>query len=274
MKKTVLSAIGALACAAAFAAVESGTTLCRIEILSSRKDTLLSIPLQTVGATGDAANKIDITKYVLTQGLKAGDKLMKRTNGQWETWTLDADDGNWVAGKTISGDNLTVADATLDVGDVIQLTRATPSGSFFLYGELPVSFAKTQTAAASVWTMLGNPEPVATTLSSIPAAAGDAGFQNGDRIYIPVASSVTGTLGMNAYYYDGTAAKWKYDDYSNATTQIKTLPNGKTVTVTNPSSVVYGQDASSISIPAGEGMWYVRASGAAAPLTVNWGVAQ
>ena len=252
MKKLLISAAGALVCTGVFAAVEAANTLCRIQIDSSRQETLLSIPLKTVGG---AENTIDITKYVLTQGLKAGDKLMKRTNGKWESWTLDADNGQWVAGKTVSDADLTTADATLAVGDVIALYRANPSGSFYLYGELPADFPKTQTASARVWTMMGNPKPVETTLAAIPKGTGTSGVQNGDKIIVS---------GGNTYYYNSTEKRWEREDLKNPTTTEVTFGGITSQTVTYPRI-----NASTEKIPAGEGFWYIRASGAEA-LSVTW----
>lgn len=252
MKKLLITAIGVFAFANVFATVLSSNTLCRIEINSDRQETLLSIPLKTVGGAYDT---IDITTYVLTQGLKKGDKLMKRTGGKWESWTLDADNGQWVAGKTVSDADLTTADATLAVGDIIKLDRANPSGSFYLYGELPADFSKTQTASARVWTMMGNPKPVDTTFASIPTGDGATGVQDGDKIIVS---------GGNTYYYNSTGKRWEREDLANPTTTEVTFGGITSQTVTYPRI-----DASTEKIPAGEGFWYIRASGAEA-LSVTW----
>lgn len=250
MKKLLITAIGVFAFANVFATVLSSNTLCRIEIQSDRQETLLSIPLKTVGGTDDT---IDITKYVLTQGLKAGDKLMKRTNGAWESWTLDVDDGEWVAGKTSSGDTTTTASATLDTGDVIKLYRKNPSGSFYLYGELPVDFSKPQTASKGEWTLMGNPKPVVTALEDIPAGTGDSSVQDGDKIII---------AGVNTFYYNGTEKRWEKE----TPVASKVTIGGKEYT-----TVTYNRsDASKEEIPAGEGFWYIRNKNIETPLSLTW----
>lgn len=254
-RKTIVTAVAMLACGAALA-VETTNTLCRIRIDSNRKETILSIPLITVGTDGSASPKIDVTKYVLTDGLSNGDKLQKRSNGKWESWTFNGT--TWVGNTTASGNEVAVTGSELPLGDCIRLIRSDTTKPIYLYGELPTNSAKIQTASAGVWTMLGNVKPVAVSLSTFTGKCTVKPVE-GDIIALPTSSDSANASGITQYYYDGT--KWGYDDWANANTV--TLPSGRKV-LTAP--FVSGDD---VSIPEGEGFWYVRKSGEAA-LSVTW----
>lgn len=243
-RKTIVTAVAMLACGAALATVETTNTLCRIRIDSDRKETILSIPLITVGTDGSASSKIDVTKYVLTDGLSEGDKLQKRSNGKWESWTFNGT--TWEGNTTASGNEVAVTGSELPLGDCIRLIRSDTTKPIYLYGELPKNPAKTQTASAGVWTMLGNVKPEAVSLSTftekctVKPASGDA-----------ICLWANNSSKTQMYTYNGTnweAKTWSVD------------ANGVlSATKTN---------CDSVEISAGEGFWYVRKSGDA--LSVNW----
>ncbi|MBQ5530935.1 MAG: hypothetical protein IIT98_02900 [Kiritimatiellae bacterium] len=251
-RKTIVTAVAMLACGAALAAVETTNTLCRIKIASSSKETILSIPLITVGTDGSASPTIDVTKYVLTDGLQNGDKLLLKHDGVWETWKFDGT--AWSGGKTVSGDTVTTSSSTLPLGDCICLIRSNPSSTIYLYGELPTNSAKVQTASKGVWTMLGNVKPVSVELSGFtekctvkPAA--------GDIIYLANSGAT------KQYTYKDS--KWQYQDWSNPQ-ETTVVILGTPHTVKTASWV----DGSTDKIPAGAGFWYVRSADSA--LSVNW----
>lgn len=102
---------------------------------------------------------------------------------------------------------------------------------------------------------MGNPKPVDTTFASIPTGDGATGVQDGDKIIVS---------GGNTYYYNSTGKRWEREDLANPTTTEVTFGGITSQTVTYPRI-----DASTEKIPAGEGFWYIRASGAEA-LSVTW----
>lgn len=235
-------------------------TFCRIKIDSGRKETVLAIPLTT--ADGTAA--LDVTKFVLTTNLKAGDKLGMRVNGKWAYWTLKTDGGTWEAATVADESNeVSVSGKTLSVGDCIKLTRCGKgtdlSKEFYLYGLIPTltTAQKQQTAEKDAWTMLGNPLPAAVKVSELASKTG-ATFTEGDEILLFAGSSDTGKV-IKKYSYDKTNSRWVYNKYSITTVTI----NGEEYTqnTVTPTAV---SDADVI--PAGEGFFFV-AKGA---VTLNW----
>lgn len=261
-RKLIALFAAGLSCGTLFAddvvAGEDGTagkaqTFCRITIDSHRKETVLAIPLTT--ANGN--DTFDVNKFVLTTNLKAGDKLGMRVDGKWAYWTLDADGGTWTP-ATVSQENnngVSVTGKTLSVGDCIRLTRCGKntdlSEPFYLYGLIPTITSKSQTANAGEWTMLANPLPQETTISEFSAKI-SGGAVKGDKIYLS-----DGESGIIAYSYnvfsDGTAS-WGYWDWDNAV-----RVNG----VLSPDWI----NAGSITIPAGEGFFFISKLD---NRTINW----
>lgn len=251
MKK--LLTIAAIAAASTALAVESSNTFGILRVDSSAAETIVAVPWEGAGATGESANKIlvkDVIKTAnLTRGLDAqgtnGDQLYYYADDSYKTWLLN-NEGEWVGARIVmTGKTVEVGtnSDTLSRGGALILVRKNPTkivdeetvaNPFYLYGQYTI-------AGASV-------KPVANGTSLIaPPSTAEAGFDlNGDGV-------MTGSTPANGDYiivdlgtvltYNTVEGKKKW---SKASTTFD-LATGFTTTYDTTAAV----------IPSGKGVWYV-----------------
>ena len=233
---TTLAAVGTVS-----AAVTSANTLCRIEVNSGAKSTIVAVPLVKIGA-GD--NAIPVTELVLPDGLAAGDTLLHWNGTAWDAWTID--NGQWTALRVAEGNASNYAtpasDTALARGEAVWVNQQT-AGKFYIYGQVATSGAEAPSIAIAggtdanpAYTMLGNPKTEDLNVNSL-TFSGTPGAS--DRIVFAAPGT---SLGWGELSYKDRS--WGYDEI---TTETK---NGRTVT-----KVTRKTDKT---IPAGCGVWYVR----------------
>ena len=243
--KSLIALTALTAAGAASATVTSANTLCRIEIASGTKNTIVAVPLVKVGS-GDA---IPANELVLTDNLSEGDKLLhyNTSSSKWEAWRVTS--GAWV-GVIISDQNFTSiagdANVLLTRGDAVWVEREQVKGSFYIYGQVASGSATMPAIArssdASTYIMMGN-----TNLQDV--AIGSLTFNGtpvtGDKIAVPVSTG----LGVKEYTYNG----------SNWTKVGWTMEGGEGGVLTPSVTATTESDV----IPAGQGFWYVAKQSAA-----------
>lgn len=230
--KTILS-LTTLSAATAACAVTTDNTLCRIEVASGTKNTIVSVPLKTVAGSDE---KIKLTDLVLTDNLANGDYLLHKGASGWESWIVE--DGKWtsVAVSEAGVTTITGSDKAFPRGDAFWLVRSDASKSFYLYGEVIDTDATAPTIVKGAYTMMGN-----TALA--PVAINDLTFsgttqpKTGDKIAV----ATTKGIGAKEYTYDEDRTAW-----TEATLALDA--NG----VLNPTVKV-----TTATIPAGQGFWYI-----------------
>ena len=231
-----------------FSAVTTGNTLCRIKVESSTRDTLISLPLVDVGASGDSVN---ITKIVLTDNLSDGDTLMAKVDGSWQTWRLWG--GVWSGVTTVSGDeaHASLPDAAFARGTSIILRRTGDlTKPIYLYGEFK-NESKTQTPVAEGWTLMGNALPADFPINKEGFWTANGGSPSvGDQIVVPASTG----LGVKEYI-------WGSVDGNNFGWVALTMKMENDVLVAT-------KELTSDQVPAGQGFWY-RSVGESVP-TVTW----
>lgn len=227
--KTILSLTVLGAVTAASAAVTTDNTLCRIEVASGTKNTIVAVPLKTIAGTDET---IKLTDLVLTDNLSEGDYILHKGSTGWESWRVSAE-GKWTSVAVSDAGVTTVSgpDTAMSRGDAFWLVRANASQPFYLYGEVIDTNAANLTIGPG-YTMMGNTalEPVA--INSIKF---NGTQKKGDKIAI----ATTKGIGAKEYTYNGT-------EWTEATLALDA--NGvlrPTVTKT------------AATIPAGQGFWYI-----------------
>ena len=227
--KTILSLTVLGAVTAASAAVTTDNTLCRIEVASGTKNTIVAVPLKTIAGTDET---IKLTDLVLTDNLSEGDYILHKGSNGWESWRVSAE-GKWTS-VAVSEDGVTAVsgpDTAMSRGDAFWLVRKDATKSFYLYGEV-IDTKAADLTIGSGYTMMGNTalEPVvinSITFNGTP--------KTGDKIAI----ATTKGIGAKEYTYNGT-------EWTEATLALDA--NG----VLRPTVKV--TDAT---IPAGQGFWYI-----------------
>ena len=237
--KTILSLTVLGAVTAASAAVTSANTLCRIEVDSPLNETMLAVPLIEVGGSSQT---IAVTNMVMTSTLSAGDILMYNTGSEWYSWVLN-DGKKWVATETSDAGKMTKAapNATFARGRGVWLVRKSTASKIYLYGQVDSKTTDTTAAAGTsetpAYTLMGNPKETGFNPNSVTwsdCAEGD----------------------MLAYadsYGKARTVTWKGD-----TKKWCTFKKDSTSGVYNWAPVT----AIDLTIPAGQGFWYVSRGGA------------
>lgn len=249
MKK--LLTIAAIAAASTALAVESSNTFGILRVDSTSAQTIVSVPWEGAGATGDSANKIlvkDVVKTAnLTKGSDAngtgGDQLYCYSGTTYKMWALN-DAGVWVgASSQIKKGNETISVSagtdqdTLNRGDALILVRSSSSQPFYLYGQY-TDGEKTTTCVLGGLTLLASPLTIDTDLNKCTWANIGAD----DEIYVPTA---TITVTLKRYVNASGVTVWG----------TKTASGVKTVKAI---------------IPAGQGVWYKSNSTEGTAPTVTW----
>ncbi len=247
--KTLLAFATVTASTAVLAEVVSTTALCRIKVDSGTKNTIVALPLIKVGGT---TQTIPVSEFVMTDNLTDGDSILvmdatgKTTT---QTWSLVEDDQthvkSWQSGTVVEGTDSTTAPAASTAGQArgsaIWLTRKDPAKPFYLYGQVSeTEYTQPEigngTPESPAYTFIGNPNPKEIKLND-PRDVEWVNAQVGDQIIV----GSTGKLGYITYTYgksENGVAEWV----------CYTASNGDVTRNTD------------ITLPAGQGFWYVTTS--------------
>ena len=200
--KSLIALTALTAAGAASAEVISGNTLCRIEVASGTKNTIVAVPLVKIG-DGSA---IPANELVLTDNLSEGDKLLhyNTSSSKWEAWRVTS--GAWV-GVIISDQNFTSiagdANVLLTRGDAVWVERSSASQPFYIYGQVGDGSATmqpiTRSSSAATYIMMGNTALEDVAINSLVFNGTPV---EGDKISVPVSTG----LGVKEYTYNGS--KW------------------------------------------------------------------
>ena len=252
-RKVFLAFAGAMIAGASFASVSASNIVCRIAISSVETNTIVSLPLVDIGVPG--VSTINATNYVLTVGLKAGDRLLQKTANddgvfEYQGWTLLTDGGEWTA-VTLSSSSITVPalqSAVFQRGGALMLSRTDPESSnpFYLLGQVATDPIEVSPVAGTR-TMMANMLPYPVDILDLPYKDGTSPATL-DVISVPTAFN-----GENLYWTvptSGGKATWCRNQRVNRRNSYVAVEQGTVV------------------VPAGTGFWYMSA-GSTVP-TFKW----
>lgn len=229
----------------AMAVVTSSNTLCRIRVDSSSTETILAVPLIEIGG---ADQVITITNLVSTTGLSQNDVLMYNDGDKWYSWRVDAN-RNWEGIATTVGSKTTQAasNAQFARGRGVWLVRSITSNPIYLYGQCDedttiTAFTAGKSKSEPAYTLMGNPKEAAFD----PNSKTWTECVKGDKIAY---ADATGKAATFTYRPEiGEGGSWCEAQFDS---------NGDMTWV-----------ATSKTIPAGQGFWYVSVGGNGG--TVTW----
>lgn len=209
MKKILFTAVSALALAA-FADGVNSTEFGVMQVPSSAKETIVSVPWLE---SGTGSESVSVSNLVLTAGLKNGDKLSLYDSAQSKyaaSWNFDGT-------KWVKGDE---GDDTLPRGKALMLTREDPGAGFYIMGKPAESESGSTTALGGssttpAYSLIAPSKTTKTSLSSITFT----GLANG-KDYIIMGS---GTSAVVTYTYFNN--KW-YDAAGEEATAVE-IPAGQ-----------------------------------------------
>lgn len=252
------SLVLAIAASSAAADVACEGVIGVLPVVSSGADTIVAVPWLASGV-GDSS--ISVSNIVQTANLAEGDLLYwyDAANKNYQMWMLTNGEDRvsvpyWQSVSKVSSSGVTVTPASdalrLARGSALLLHRQNPSangGVFYLSGQVasagassPVSTvaASPAGAPADVYTLIAPPNAAATDLNSISSWNDSCA---NDKIYISANTALT--------YENGS---WGLTTYNAATRQ-------------------WTRNTSAATVPAGQGVWYVRGKeNAGSDLTVTW----
>lgn len=255
---TTLAAVGTVS-----AAVTSANTLCRIEVNSGAKSTIIGIPLTKISATQN--QDIPVTSLVLTDNLEVGDTIQHWNGSKWDAWVIADVDGvkTWQPTIIAEGNNVSTsapaANTALARGDAIWVNRNSNSADltkpFYVYGQVgwkgpgSVITIPAGTADAPVYTLVGNP-----LLQSFPLSAIQPSYGTGDST-IAVGDKVVFVNSQNDFGYN----EYTWQTVSGTETQAWCVKGRYTENGTRRIGWVAVDE--SVVIGPGEGCWYISVGG-------------
>lgn len=265
MKTNSLLTLAAVTLAgAASAAVTSANTLCRIEINSGAKSTIVSVPLTKVGATANEA--IPVSSLVLTDNLSVGDTILHWNGSAWDAWmiTLEGESKTWtptiVSEGSKNSQTAPAAGTSLARGEAIWVNRSDVSKSFYIYGQVGKAYhdlgskeihVTAGTAASPAYTLIGNPQPERFILNGIHPSFMKEGTSPvvGDKVVF--------VNSQNAFGY--TEYTWQNDAKTgNLAWCVKSRYTGDD----NQPHIGWTAVGNDVGVAPGEGCWYVSVGGA------------
>lgn len=232
------SLIGFCALAVASVAVAEdivGNTCGLMNVPSTTAVTMIAVPWVTVGGTADT---MQIATLVKTDTLSAGDELYYYDGSAYNRWVLE--DGAWKPSAVTNEDGTFVSPAAgfaVPRGQGLFLVRKNTASEIWLYGQNSTGSASVAvtagTATTPTYTMIANPNTSDYDLNtkSVAGAAGDQ-IILGD--------------GVTIYNYIGSA--W-----------TKTIITKKTIG--GVERELKTQSTDGVTIPAGQGAWYISKGG-------------
>ena len=266
--KSLIALTALTAAGAASAEVISGNTLCRIEVDSGTKSTIVAVPLVKIGNT--PAN-IPVTELVLTDNLSADDTILHWNGTSWDAWEIVVEEGtgakSWEPTTISEGSNNSqsapAADTALARGDAIWVNRAVTNEPFYVYGQVAGSSATAATSTAEQatsatspkYTMMSAPitDPAGFQLNTIVSKKTAGSFADGDTIV--VVDSSNKTFGRKEYVY-----KTDKEAFCTLTATTSTITIGG-VEYTSVTGQTWTPVADTVKIPVGAGFWYVSKGG-------------
>lgn len=249
--KKLLSTL-AIAAASTALAVESSNTFGILRVDSSAAQTIVSVPWEGAGATGDDAGKIMVKDIVKTANLTKetaagehdGDMLYLYSEGTYSAWYLNYS-GAWCGIQVVAHDGLPSATNNdtkkISRGDAIILVRKNPTvtegettkaNPFYLYGQYnsgDVTVEVNRNETNPTYTLMAPPK----TADNTTVNSGTwTGFKKGDALILPSTKRLSwnDTNKWSTYELDETSGDMHY------------------VAATDP-------------IPAGEGVWVIVGAG-------------
>lgn len=243
--------------------VVTGQNICGLmNVPSASQYTMIAVPWVTVGnsaeeATMKVANLVKTDTLTAGDETTAGDELYYYNGETYFRWVLKTDSSGgraWTPTATTlkdaKGADVTItapgADYALNRGKGLFLVRKDTSAEIWLYGQYDasaVSVAVTAgTTSAPTYTMIANPN------------ATDYDLNGTD-------TKVTGAVGDQILLGDGglTLYTYKTDGWTKTTTT--------TVKMGNVDRTVKDDTTKGVTIPAGQGAWYVSKGGSP---TITW----
>ena len=258
--KSLLAIAGITATSVALATVTSQNTLSRIAVNSTAKSIILALPLQTVGnAASDKS--IKVTDLVMTTNLDAGDSLVYWNGSQWVAWSFNGT--AWESTTSVTGFTETYGlgpNTALPCGKAVWLNRPDPAGGtrtksrdlpVYLYGQYFGAGAVVE-AVARAQTLIGPCVSSPIKINEIVSKKTAGAFNDGDQIV--VADPNNTVSGRATYTYKGTVGETEINNFA----QYKRVNGSREWVV----------PADSVTLPVGQGFWYVS-TGESAP-TFTW----
>ena len=242
--KSLITVAAVATAGAALAAYDSPVKLCQIKVGTTTTNTIIALPLVNVGST-----TVNPTNYVLTAGLTDGDILYASYGKGKAGWCVA--NGQWSGTPVIQGENQSAPSDTLPRGTGVWLKRQNPSAAnvIYLYGQIATN-AVTSRAAASAFTMMGNPKTSSVTLQNLEWTTLPS---EGDEIELLTDGNAFGAITYTWMKPSAEAAACWCSETLDTTTW----------------DIVVTQ-ASDIELKPGEGFWYRNISSSNTP-TINWG---
>jgi len=221
-----------------------------LEIASGKKNTMTAVPFKGLATDPASPRSVAVSDLVALSLLSANDKIFAMADGVYHQWKLSSD--GWVAAAAtaikIGGLLQTVttppaAESLLARNQAVWVVREDASKPFFLIGQYSDEAVTVPIAAAAEskgCTMLSNPHFQPLVINSLDWGGGPAA---GDVIQIPGAGNLQ---------WDATNRRW-----------------WRTAVTVNPVTrrVERGIKTDDV-IPAGQGVWYYRASPGAFSVTI------
>ena len=209
-----------------------------------------------------AEGSIYVTNLVMTTNLQDGDTLLYKDGSTWYAWEISG--GNWVSVSAATQESFKptvtppASEVALACGTACWLNRATPSNTFYLYGQ--VNAAKTPVTVAA-----GTGTKPTYTIVGCPYEAGDfnvKGITGAEGDTVVLMSNAEGNkAGRVEYTYTNSA--WRVYKQTTPASGSPFAP-GYTPAVNDWVEV----SASEATVPAGCGFMYGRKKNET--LTINW----
>ena len=261
--KSLIALTALTAAGAASAEVISDNTLCRIEINSGAKSTIVAVPLVKIG---DGNAQIPVKDLVLTDNLAVGDKILHWNGSSWDAWVIIETAGvkSWsptvISEGSKNSQTKPAENTALARGDAIWVDRASTISPFYIYGQIPTSsegLTSVVTAGSSSqpgYTMMAAPatDSAGFKLNTLVSKKTAGDFADGDKIVIVDA---TARLGRREYTYKTETKNFSVEE--DVLDSTNTYPIGVTWTA-------IGDD---VVLPVGCGFWYVSVGGNP---TITW----
>lgn len=249
MKKNIALLGGLLASAMAVAAnVESANTfgVMKIDVGAGTNEVVIAVPWVAVG---DGTLSVTVSNLLNTASLASGDELYAYddTNNKYAKWTWNGttwnDPTTFVNGDKVSAAKADVVTLARGKGFILKRNSATEAASYYISGQYSGAATNVTITAASNgvygWTLIA------------PPTAAEFDINNGITWTGNIHSNDVIIVGLGTQYTrnDANTAWQKYSGL-NATTHFKEYTT------------------TGVTIPAGRGAWYRRASEES--LTLTW----
>lgn len=242
--KKLLSTL-AIAAASTALAVESSNTFGILRVDSTAAQTIVSVPWLAAGG-----GSIKVKDVVKTANLTKGDQLYRYNGSEYQLWVLG--DNGWEGATSVSTDKIQASqgdDEVLNRGDALILVRQTYSSPFYLYGQYTASEATLNvargTAETPAYSLVAPSKTTDTALDSLA----NANVGKNDTVIVKDSSGNMRVLSCrNTASDEDPVYKWG---------NVRNIFGTETFT------------AVEVTVPAGEGFWYISRGGSINPPAQN-----